>query len=270
MSKILDARVQGFRERPLDASPYSYLWVDALSMKVGEGGQIVSVVVAVASAANKLRKREIVRFDTFTNEDTEAWTRFLRGLVERGLHGVDVVISDAHLGLKAAIDTVLAGSSWQRCQTHAMRNLLSYVPKHTQEIVATLVRSVFAQPDATAVRQQFPRVVSQLERCQFHRAAEALEECKDDLLAFTAFPKRHWRQIWRNNPQERLNREIRRRTEVVGIFPNHVSVVRLVGSVIAEQNDEWAVSRRYMTLAELDPVPSSLDALLLTRNKDSE
>ena len=188
MSRSLDARVQDFRERPLDAAPYSYVWVDALYMKVCEGDRIVSVAVAVASAVSKAGKREIIGFDTFTNEDTEAWTRFLRGLVERGLHGVDLVVSDAHLGLKAAIDTVLAGSSWQRCRTHAMRNLLSYVPKHTQEMVATLVGSVFSQPDATTVRQQFPRVVSQLERCQFHRAAEALKERKEDLLAFTAFP----------------------------------------------------------------------------------
>ena len=151
-----------------------------------------------------------------------------------------------------------------------MRNLLSYIPKHTQEMVATLVRSVFAQPDATAVRQQFPRVVAQLERCKFHRAAEALEDGKEDLLAFTAFPKRHWRQIWSNNPQERLNREIRRRTDVVGIFPDRASVIRLVGSVLAEQHDEWVVSRRYMTLTPVDPEPRSLDAFPLTSNKENE
>ena len=270
MSKGLDARVQEFRDRPLDASPYPYVWVDALYMKVREGGRVVSVAVAVASAVNGLGKREIVGLDTFTNEDTGAWICFLRRLLERGLHGVDLVIFDAHLGLKAAIEAVLPGSSWQRCRTHAMKNLLSYIPKHTQEMVATLVRSVFAQPDATAVRQQFGRVASQLERSKFLRAAEALEDGKEDLLAFTAYPKRHWRQIWSNNPQERLNREIRRRTDVVGIFPDRASIIRLVGSVLAEQHDEWVVSRRYMTLTEAEPESVSLDALPLTSNKENE
>ena len=270
MSTSLDARVREFRERPLDSSPYPYVWVDALYMKVREGGRIVSVAVAVASGVNNLGKREIIGLDTFTNEDTEAWTRFLRGMVERGLCGVDLVVSDAHLGLKAAIDAVLPGSSWQRCRTHAMRNLLSYVPKHTQEVVATLVRSIFAQPDATAVRQQFDRVVAQLERSKFYRAAEVLSNCKEDLLAFTSFPKRHWRQIWSNNPQERLNREIRRRTDVVGIFPNRESIIRLVGSVLAEQHDEWLVSRRYMTLVAADPVHAPLDGLPLASNKENE
>jgi len=169
-------------------------------------------------------------------EDGAAWTAFLRGLVARGLHGVRLVISDAHEGLKNAIAATLDGASRQRCRTHAMRNLLSRVPKSAQAVVATLVRSTFAQPDAESTWAQHGRIVAQL--CErFPHAAELLEEAAPDLLPFTAFPKEHWRQIWSNNPQERLNKELRRRTDVVGIFPNRDSVIRLVGAVLAEQND---------------------------------
>lgn len=187
-------------------------------------------------------------------------TAFLRGLVARGLCGVALVTSDAHPGLVDAIGATLPGASWQRCRTHFMRNLLTRVPKSAQPFVATLVRSTFAQPDAASVREQHARVVAQRGE-RFPAAAELLEEAGSDVLAFAAFPKEVWRQVWSNNPLERLNREIRRRTDVVGIFPDRAAVLRLVGAVLAEQHDEWAdAGRRYIsleaiarTLAPLDP-----------------
>jgi putative transposase len=160
------------------------------------------------------------------------------------------VISDAHQGLKEAIAAVLPGASWQRCRTHFIRNLLCRVPKSAQGLVATLVRSIFAQPDAASTWAQHARIVDQLED-RFPAAAQLLANAAGELLAFTAFPKEHWRQIWSNNPQERLNKELRRRTEVVGIFPNRAAVIRLVGAVLAEQHDEWAVARRYMSAESL-------------------
>ncbi len=190
-------------------------------------------------------RREVLGVDVITAEDGAGWTAFLRGLVARGLSGVSLVVSDAHEGLKAAIAAVLAGATWQRCRTHAMRNLLAKVPRSAQPVVATLVRTVFAQPDAHSSWAQLERVVDQLQG-RFPEVATALVDMAPDLLAFTAFPKEHWRQIWSNNPQERLNKELRRRTDVVGIFPNRTAVIRLVGAVLAEQNDEWLVARRYM------------------------
>ena len=177
------------------------------------------------------------------------WLAFLRGLLSRGLNGTALVVSDAHVGLTDAVSSTL-GSTWQRCRTHFMRNLLTRVPKSAQGLVATLVRSIFEQPDAEQVWAQHARVVEQLTE-KFPEAATMLDEAAPDVLAFSAFPKEHWRQIWSNNPQERLNRELRRRTDVVGIFPNRDAVVRLVGSVLAEQHDEWAVVRRYMAAEHL-------------------
>src|SRR5437016_12471383 len=175
----------------------------------------------------------------------------MRGLVARGLSGVKLVSSDAHPGLVDAIAATLPGASWQRCRTHFMRNLLTRVPKSAQSFVATMVRTIFAQPDAAMVREQHRRIVDQLET-RFPEAAQILDEAATDLLAFTAFPKEHWRQLWSNNSLERLNKEIRRRTDVVGIFPNRAAVIRLVGAVLAEQNDEWAVaSRRYLSIESL-------------------
>jgi putative transposase len=183
-------------------------------------------------------------------EDGAGWTAFLRDLVARGLSGVELVVSDAHAGLREAIAAVLPGSSWQRCRTHFIRNLLCRVPKSAQGLVATLVRSIFAQPDTASTWAQHARVVDQLQE-RFPQAAELLADAAGELLAFTAFPKEHWRQIWSNNPQERLNKELRRRTDVVGIFPNRAAVLRLVGAVLAEQHDEWAVARRYMSAESL-------------------
>ena len=250
LAKNLDQKVAEFRNRPLDAGPYTYVWLDALFHKVREGGRVVSVATVIATGVNADGHREVLGVDVFTTEDGAGWMAFLRGLVARGLSGVALVISDAHEGLKNAIASVLPGASWQRCRTHAMRNLLTRVPKAAQAMVATLVRTVFAQSDPDQVRAQFARVVDQLE-AQFPAAAKLLTEAESDLLAFATFPVEHWRQIWSNNTQERLNRELRRRTDVVGIFPNRASLIRLAGAVLAEQNDEWAVARRYMSTESL-------------------
>jgi putative transposase len=246
LAKSLDAEVEAFRNRPLDAGPYTYVLVDALTQRVREEGRIVNVACVLATGVNADGHREVLGLDVITTEDGAGWTAFLRGLVARGLSGVRLVISDAHEGLKAAIAAVLPGASWQRCRTHFMRNLQTRVPRSSQSLVATLVRSIFEQPDATQVWEQHARVVDQLAE-RFPAAAELLIDAGPDLLAFTAFPKEHWKQIRSNNPQERLNKELRRRTDVVGIFPNRAAVIRLIGAVLNEQNDEWAVARRYMS-----------------------
>jgi putative transposase len=250
LAKTLDSEVAAFRARPLDAGPYPYVWVDALAVKCREAGRIINVAAVVATGVNADGHQEILGIDVLTSEDGAGWTVFLRDLVARGLGGVELVISDAHQGLKQAIAAVLAGASWQQCRTHFMRNLLCRVPKSAQGLVATLVRTVFAQPDAASTWTQHARIVDQLTE-RFPAAAELLAEAAAELLAFTAFPQEHWRQIWSNNPQERLNKELRRRTDVVGIFPNRDAVVRLVGAVLAEQHDEWAVARRYMSAESL-------------------
>ncbi len=250
MAKELDPQVEAFRTRPLDGAPYTYVWMDALTQKVREGGRIVNVACVVATGVNAQGNREILGTELFTTEDGTGWTAFLRGLVARGLNGSRLVISDAHPGLVDAIASTLPGASWQRCRTHFMRNLLAKVPKSAGPFVATLVRSIFAQPDAEAVHAQIRRVVDQLAE-RFPAAAEMLAEAGPDILAFSFFPQAHWRQIWSNNPQERLNKEIRRRTDVVGIFPDRAAVIRLVGMVLAEQHDEWQVVRRYMSAESL-------------------
>jgi len=246
MAKELDSAVEAFRNRPLDGAPYTYVWLDALTQKVREGGRIANVACVIGTAVNAQGNREILGLDLHTSEDGAGWTAFLRGLVARGLAGVRLVISDAHSGLVDAIASTLPGASWQRCRTHFLRNLLTRVPKSAGPFVATIVRSIFAQPDAAAVHAQFARVLEQLHE-RFPAAGEMLAEAGPDILAFTGFPQPHWRQIWSNNPQERLNKEIRRRTDVVGIFPDRPSVIRLVGMVLCEQHDEWAVVRRYMS-----------------------
>lgn len=253
MAKELDEMVDGFRDRPLEDGPYRYVWLDAITQRVREGGRVVNVAAVVATAVNSDGRRDILGFDVFTTEDFAGWTAFLRSLVARGLKGVQLVISDAHEGLKAAVAAVLPGAAWQRCRTHFMTNLLSRVPKRAQAFVATLVRSIFAQTDPNEVLAQHALVVEQLAE-RFPQASVLLDEAGPDILAFSAFPAEHWRQIWSNNPQERLNREIRRRTDVVGIFPNRNAIIRLMGAVLAEQNDEWLVSRRYMTLESLAKV----------------
>jgi putative transposase len=251
----LDALVEAFRTRPLDGSPYPLVMLDALVVKVREAGRIVNVCVVHATGVNRDGYRESLGLDIVTSEDGAAWLGFLRGLVARGLAGVQLVTSDAHPGLVDAIRSTLPGASWQRCRTHFMRNLLTRVPKTAQRAVATMLRSIFDQADADQVHEQYNRVLAQLGE-RFPAAAELLEQAGPDLLCFTAFAPSVWRKVWSNNPIERLNKEIRRRTDVVSIFPNRDAVIRLVGAVLCEQNDEWiAAERRYL----------SLDALNLTR-----
>ncbi len=251
MAAELDEKVAEFKERPLGDGPYRYLWIDALTEKVREAGRVVNVSAVIATAVSAEGRREVVGFDIVTTEDTAAWTAFLRGLVARGLSGVELVISDAHGGIKAAIATVFAESSWQRCRTHFMANLASRVPKANWPMIATLVRSIFEQPDRDATWAQLGDVVDKLTQAGFNDTALYLLDAADDILAFTAFPTEHWAKLRSNNPQERLNKEIRRRTDVVGIFPNRQAVIRLLGALLAEQSDEWAVTKRYLSAESL-------------------
>ena len=263
----LDPAVEAFRQRPLTLA-YPYVWLDALEMKCREEGAGTNVTVVVATGVSCEGRREILGVEVFTTEDGAAWLAFLRSLKARGLSGVRLVISDAHPGLKAAIASVFTGSLWQRCRTHLTTNVLTKVPKAAQPGVAALLRMIFLQPDAGAVRQQAEHVLTALEQ-RWPEAAKVLAGAFEDVLAFTAFPREHWRQIWSNNPQERLNKEIRRRTDVVGIFPNRAAIVRLVGALLAEQHDEWAIGRRYFSLEsvaqlnpELKPAPDGSTQLL--------
>ena len=251
MAASLDETVTDFRDRPLDQGPYTYVWADALTMKVREGGRIVNIACLLAVGVNAEGHREILGVDLATAEDGAGWLAFFRSLVARGLSGVQLVISDDHTGLVDAIAATLPGASWQRCRTHYLRNLLTKVPKASGSMVATMVRTIFAQPSAKEVWAQHRRVVDHLHDVGLVDAAEHLDTAGSEILAFTGFPKAHWRQIWSNNPQERLNKEIRRRTNVVGIFPTRPSIMRLVGALLAEQHDEWAIARRYMSLESL-------------------
>ena len=247
MAAELDELVESFRNRPLDRGPYTFVWIDALTQKVREGGRTVNVHCLIATGVNADGCREILGIDVTSSEDGAGWLAFLRGLAARGLSGVRLVTSDDHAGLVNAIAAVLPGAAWQRCRTHYHRNLLTRVPKTAQPWVSTLVRTIFEQPDPKSVRAQHAQVVAALE-AKLPAAAAHLDEAREDILAFTAFPREVWRQIWSNNPQERLNKEVRRRTDVVGIFPGRGAIIRLVGAVLAEQNDEWTESRRYMGL----------------------
>jgi putative transposase len=245
LAKSLDGAVEQFRSRPLDAGPYRFVQADAMTVRVREGGRTVLVHALIATGVNADGKREILGLEVTSSEDGAGWLAFFRGLVARGLSGVVLVTSDAHPGLVAAIAATLPGASWQRCRTHYLRDLLTKVGKTSQPWVATLVRTIFDQPDAAEVAAQFARVVTALE-AKLPAAAEHLSAAREDLLAFTAVPREIWRQVWSSNPQERLNKELRRRTDVVGIFPDRPAIIRLVGAVLMEQNDEWAEARRYM------------------------
>ncbi len=260
LAKSLDEGVASFRSRPLDGAPYRVVSMDALVLRVREGGRIVHAAALVAVGVNKDGRREILGLDVVTTEDGTAWTAFLRDLVARGLTGVAIVSSDAHEGLKAAIAAVLPGASWQRCRTHFMRNLLTRVPKSAQPFVATMVRTIFAQPDADTTWAQLRRVLDDLAP-RFPAAAALLEDAQHELLAFSAFGRDHWRQLWSTNPQERLNRELRRRSDVVGIFPDRSAIVRLIGAVLAEQHDEWQVTNRYMGLDYLAKMTSTEEVM---------
>jgi transposase-like protein len=245
MAKDLDAQVEAFRTRPLDAGPYTFVAADALTMKVREGGRVVNVACLVGTGVNADGHREILGVEVCSAESEAGWLQFFRGLTARGLSGVSLVTSDAHPGLVAAVGATLPGASWQRCRTHYAANLMTITPKSSWGWVKALLHSVYDQPDADAVHAQFDRIVDALTD-KLPQVAAHLDQARADILAFTAYPKELWRQVWSNNPNERLNREIRRRTDVVGIFPDRSSVIRLVGAVLAEQHDEWAEGRRYL------------------------
>jgi putative transposase len=247
----LDLEVGTFTGRDLSAMGFPYVFLDATYCKARVNHRVVSqaIVVAVGVAADG--RREVLGFDVGDTESEPFWTGFLRSLKARGLGGVQLVISDAHTGLKAAIGTVLQGSAWQRCRVHFMRNVLAVVPKGTQDMVASIIRTIFAQPGAEHVRAQFDEVTRMLERSH-PKVADMLDDAKEDLLAFTGFPLKHWRQIWSTNPLERVNKEIKRRTDVVGVFPNPAALLRLAGAVLVEQHDEWeAGDRRYFSAASM-------------------
>jgi transposase-like protein len=248
----LDAEVERFRSRRLEGA-YPYVWLDATFVKVRADGRVTAMAVVIAVGVNAGGTREVLGVDVGPSEDGAFWLRFLRSLVARGLAGVQLVISDAHEGLKQAIAAVLQGAAWQRCRVHFLRNALALVPKHAQDLVATTIRTVFAQPDAEAAREQWRKVAATF-RERFPRLAQLMDAAEADVLAYLGFPREHWRQIWSTNPLERLNKEVKRRTDVVGIFPNDPAVVRLVGAVLAEQHDEWQVGRRYFSAESLTRV----------------
>jgi len=250
----LDKEVERFRTRKLEG-PYPYVWLDGTFVKVRENGRVVSQAIVIAIAVTANGEREVLGLDVGPSESGAFWLAFLRDLAARGLNGVKLVISDAHAGLKAAIGAVLQGASWQRCRVHFMRDALGLVPKSAQQMVAATIRTVFAQPDPAAAREQWRRVADMF-RPRFARLADLLDAAEADVLAYLAFPSGHWRQVWSNNPLERLNKEVKRRTDVVGIFPNTAAVTRLVGCILAEQHDEWQAARRYFSagsIAKLTP-----------------
>ena len=244
--KSLDAVVQEFRNRPLEGR-YPYVWLDATFLKVRQNHRIVSQAVVLAIGVTELGEREVLGFALGASETQAFWLEFLRSLIGRGLDGVQLVVSDAHEGLKAAIGQVLSGASWQRCRVHFMRNLLCHVPRGDQAMVAAALRTIFAQPDQAAARRQL-RIVYEAMLTRWPKAAQVLTAVEEDILAYMTFPEEHWKRIYSNNVLERLNKEIKRRTNVVGVFPDEASVIRLVGAVLAEQADEWQVAKRYFSL----------------------
>ena len=248
MATELDEQVEAFRHRPLGvAGPFTFVAADALSMKVREGGRVVNAVVLLATGVNADGHREVLGLRVATSETGAAWNEFFADLVARGLTGVRLVTSDAHTGLKDAIAANLPGATWQRCRTHYAANLMGITPKNMWPAVKAMLHSVYDQPDAASVHAQFDRLLDYVSE-KLPTVAEHLDAARADILAFTTFPKDVWTQVWSNNPAERLNREIRRRTDAVGIFPNRAAIVRLVGAVLAEQTDEWAEGRRYLGL----------------------
>jgi putative transposase len=247
MAADLDAQVEAFRTRPLDQGPYTFVAADALVLTVRENARVVNVHCLVATGVNADGYREILGLQVTSGEDGAGRLAFLRYLVARGLTGVQLVTSDAHAGLVAAIGATLPGAAWQRCRTHYTVNLMSVCPKTSWPWVRTLLHSVFDQADPVSVAAQYVRMLDALSE-KLPKVAEHVDAARADLLSFTAFPKQIWRQIWSNNPQERLNKEIRRRTDVVGIFPDHGWIIRLVGAVLAQQHDEWIEGRRYLGL----------------------
>ena len=248
MATELDEHVDQFRHRPLDeAGPFTFVAADALTMKVREGGRVINAVVLIATGVNADGRREVLGLRVATSETGAAWTSFFADLVARGLSGVRLVTSDAHPGLVEAVAANLPGASWQRCRTHYAANLMSVCPKSYWPAVKAMLHSVYDQPDAASVHAQFDRLLDYVGD-KLPEAHDHLDAARADILAFTGFPTAVWTQIWSNNPNERLNREIRRCTDSVGIFPNRDAIIRLVGAVLAEQTDEWAEGRRYLSL----------------------
>jgi putative transposase len=263
----LDRTVRAFRERRLDEHRYPYVWLDAKVERVREGGRVQQLAILVAIAVNEQGEREVLGCDVGTGETGAAWTAFLRSLVARGLSGVRLVTSDAHAGLREAIRSTLIGATWQRCRTHTMRDVLAHVPKTAQGMVAAFARTIWAQPDAASAHTQLGRIAEHIST-SFPRAAQTLLAAEEDVLAYTQVPREHWSKVWSTNPLERLNRELARRNDVVGIFPNRDALIRLDGSLLAEQHDEWLTAeRRYLpqgTLNRLlggDPNPTLGDLL---------
>jgi putative transposase len=249
--KGIDDDVAVLRNRRLDHQPFVYVWLDATYVHVRENHQVVSKAIVIATGLRADGHREVLGVDVGDSENETFWTEFLRDLKDRGLTGTRLVISDAHAGLKAAIRRVLQGVARQRCRVHAMRNLLSVARHQHRQVIAALIRTIFAQPDGPSARLQLRSVADQLDTIAPDVAARLLA-MEDDLLAYTAFPPSHWSKIWSNNPIERLNRELKRRTDVVGIFPNVESVIRLVGALLVEINDEMiAADRRYIAAASV-------------------
>ena len=253
LCKDIDERVNAFLERPIEGQ-WPYLWLDATYLKVRDGGRIVSVAAIIAVAVNTEGRREIVGLGIGPSEAEPFWSGFLKSLVKRGLKGVKLVISDAHEGLRLAITRVL-GATWQRCRVHWMRNALAHVPKGQHTMVAAAIRQAFLQPDAAAAHQTWRHVADQL-RPRWPKLAALIDDSEHDVLAYMAFPGQHRTKLHSTNPLERLNKEVKRRADVVGIFPNEASITRLIGAVLLEQNDEWLLQCRYMQaegMAELTP-----------------
>jgi putative transposase len=263
----LDEEMAAFRARRFDHTEFPYLFADATFLKGRVGGQVVSRAVVVVTGVTATGEREVLGCAVGDTECEDFWTEFFRSLRTRGLRGVRLVISDHHDGLKNAIAKCFIGAGWQRCRVHFMRNVLAKVPKADAEMVAAAIRTIFAQPNADAVYAQFDRIVATLEP-QFPIVAKMLVDARDDLLQFTAFPFEHWRKIWSTNPLERLHREIKRRTDVVGVFPNDQAIDRLVTAVIVEQHDEWAVAeRRYLSETSMARLRQSAPAIPATTSK---
>ncbi len=242
----IDDKVKAFLARPIEGD-WPYVWVDGTYLKVRRGGRIVSVAVIIAVGANTDGRREVLGMEVGTSEAEPIWTEFLRKLTRRGLSGVKLVVSDAHEGIKAAVSRVLS-ATWQRCRVHFMRNALAHAGKSGRRVVSAFIATAFAQDTPKAASTQWRSVADQI-RPKVPKLANLMDNAEEDVLAYMTFPKQHWTKLHSTNPIERLNGEIKRRTDVVGIFPNDDAIVRLVGALLLEQNDEWAVQRsRYMTL----------------------
>ncbi len=263
----LDEQVGQFRDRTLGHSAFPYLFLDATYLKAHQGPHVVSKAVVIATGVRSDGGREVLGLAVGDSEDGAFWTAFLRSLRARGLGGVQLVISDAHQGLKGAIGAVMIGAAWQRCRVHFMRNVLAKVPKGSAEMVAAAIRTIFAQPDAEAVAEQLHSIADKLGR-QFPLVEQMLTDAAPDICAFAAFPQSHWRRIWSTNPLERVNGEIKRRADVVGIFPNDAAIVRLTGAVLIETHDEWQViERRYFSEGSMAAINASGSAPTTTEER---